>query len=77
MKAAIKQAFLDAPQKDAEAFKKLSDGKEPAVATDRERGLQQDHRADQIRRRPPQRRRPDPPRMQERGRVVGNPAFLF
>jgi phosphonate transport system substrate-binding protein len=27
MKAAIKQAFLDAPQKDAEAFKKLSDGK--------------------------------------------------
>jgi phosphonate transport system substrate-binding protein len=27
MKAAIKQAFLDAPQKDSEAFKKLSDGK--------------------------------------------------
>jgi phosphonate transport system substrate-binding protein len=27
MKAAIKQAFLDAPKKDAEAFKKLSDGK--------------------------------------------------
>jgi phosphonate transport system substrate-binding protein len=27
MKAAIKQAFLDAPQKDPEAFKKLSDGK--------------------------------------------------
>jgi phosphonate transport system substrate-binding protein len=27
MKAAIKQAFLDAPQKDADAFKKLSDGK--------------------------------------------------
>jgi phosphonate transport system substrate-binding protein len=27
MKAAIKQAFLDAPQKDAEAFNKLSDGK--------------------------------------------------
>jgi phosphonate transport system substrate-binding protein len=27
MKAAIKQAFLDAPQKDEEAFKKLSDGK--------------------------------------------------
>lgn len=27
MKAAIKKAFLDAPQKDAEAFKKLSDGK--------------------------------------------------
>src|ERR1700736_5848043 len=27
MKAAIKQAFLDAPQKDKEAFKKLSDGK--------------------------------------------------
>src|SRR6201994_3630800 len=27
MKAAIKQAYLDAPQKDAEAFKKLSDGK--------------------------------------------------
>jgi phosphonate transport system substrate-binding protein len=27
MKAAIKQAFLDAPQKGAEAFKKLSDGK--------------------------------------------------
>jgi phosphonate transport system substrate-binding protein len=27
MKAAIKQAFLDAPDKDAEAFKKLSDGK--------------------------------------------------
>jgi phosphonate transport system substrate-binding protein len=27
MKAAIKQAFLDAPQKDGEAFKKLSDGK--------------------------------------------------
>src|SRR5580692_7843041 len=27
MKSAIKQAFLDAPQKDAEAFKKLSDGK--------------------------------------------------
>jgi phosphonate transport system substrate-binding protein len=27
MKAAIKQAFLDAPKKDADAFKKLSDGK--------------------------------------------------
>ena len=27
MKAAIKKAFLDAAQKDAEAFKKLSDGK--------------------------------------------------
>jgi phosphonate transport system substrate-binding protein len=27
MKAAIKQAFLDAPQKDKDAFKKLSDGK--------------------------------------------------
>jgi phosphonate transport system substrate-binding protein len=27
MKAAIKQAFLDAPAKDSEAFKKLSDGK--------------------------------------------------
>jgi phosphonate transport system substrate-binding protein len=27
MKAAIKKAFLDAPEKDAEAFKKLSDGK--------------------------------------------------
>jgi phosphonate transport system substrate-binding protein len=27
MKAAIKRAFLDAPKKDAEAFKKLSDGK--------------------------------------------------
>jgi phosphonate transport system substrate-binding protein len=27
MKAAIKQAFLDAPERDAEAFKKLSDGK--------------------------------------------------
>ena len=27
MKAAIKQAFLDAAQKDPEAFKKLSDGK--------------------------------------------------
>src|SRR6202162_4464513 len=27
MKAAIKQAFLDAPAKDGEAFKKLSDGK--------------------------------------------------
>ncbi len=27
MKAAIRQAFLDAPQKDPEAFKKLSDGK--------------------------------------------------
>jgi phosphonate transport system substrate-binding protein len=27
MKAAIKQAFLDAPQKDSDAFKKLSDGK--------------------------------------------------
>jgi phosphonate transport system substrate-binding protein len=27
MKAAIKQAFLDAPKKDEEAFKKLSDGK--------------------------------------------------
>jgi phosphonate transport system substrate-binding protein len=27
MKAAIKQAFLDAPHKDADAFKKLSDGK--------------------------------------------------
>jgi phosphonate transport system substrate-binding protein len=27
MKAAIKQAFFDAPQKDAEVFKKLSDGK--------------------------------------------------
>jgi phosphonate transport system substrate-binding protein len=27
MKAAIKQAFLTAPQKDPEAFKKLSDGK--------------------------------------------------
>jgi phosphonate transport system substrate-binding protein len=27
MKAAIKQAFLDAPKKNAEAFKKLSDGK--------------------------------------------------
>ena len=27
MKAAIKQAFLDAPEKDKEAFKKLSDGK--------------------------------------------------
>jgi len=27
MKAAIKQAFLDAPQKDPEVFKKLSDGK--------------------------------------------------
>jgi phosphonate transport system substrate-binding protein len=27
MKAAIKQAYLDAPQKDPEAFKKLSDGK--------------------------------------------------
>src|SRR5215467_4268003 len=27
MKAAIKQAFMDAPQKDPEAFKKLSDGK--------------------------------------------------
>ena len=27
MKAAIKQAFLEAPKKDAEAFKKLSDGK--------------------------------------------------
>jgi phosphonate transport system substrate-binding protein len=27
MKAAIRQAFLDAPQKDSEAFKKLSDGK--------------------------------------------------
>jgi phosphonate transport system substrate-binding protein len=27
MKAAIKQAFLDAPQKDADAFNKLSDGK--------------------------------------------------
>src|ERR1700748_2668935 len=27
MKAAIKQAFLDAPQKDPEAFKKLPDGK--------------------------------------------------
>jgi phosphonate transport system substrate-binding protein len=27
MKAAIRKAFLDAPQKDAEAFKRLSDGK--------------------------------------------------
>ena len=27
MKAAIKQAFLSAPEKDKEAFKKLSDGK--------------------------------------------------
>ena len=27
MKAAIKQAFLDAPTKDKEAFSKLSDGK--------------------------------------------------
>jgi phosphonate transport system substrate-binding protein len=27
MKAAIRQAFLDAPEKDSEAFKKLSDGK--------------------------------------------------
>ena len=27
MKAAIKQAFLDASQKDKDAFKKLSDGK--------------------------------------------------
>jgi phosphonate transport system substrate-binding protein len=27
MKAAIKRAFLDAPEKDADAFKKLSDGK--------------------------------------------------
>ena len=27
MKAAIKKAFLDAPEKDKNAFKKLSDGK--------------------------------------------------
>ena len=27
MKAAIRQAFLDAPSKDEEAFKRLSDGK--------------------------------------------------
>src|ERR1700748_2950580 len=38
LKAAIKQAYLDAPQKDPEAFKKLSDGKnkpwQPIANTD-------------------------------------------
>ena len=50
MKAAIKQAFLDAPTKDKEAFKKLSDGKNlpwQPIAND---GLRQDHRTDQVRR---------------------------
>ena len=54
MKTAIKKAFLDAPQKDPEAFEKLSDGKKKAVGAVDQRGLGQDDRADQIRRQPAQ-----------------------
>ena len=51
MKAAIKKAFLDAPEKDKDAFKKLSDGKNlPWLPSGDDQGLGRDHRADQVRR---------------------------
>ena len=39
MKAAIKKAFLDAPEKDKDGFKKLSGRQESAMAADHERRL--------------------------------------
>ena len=50
MKAAIRKAFLEAADKDKEAFARTVRRQEPAVAADRQRGLRQDHRADQVRR---------------------------
>ena len=54
MKAAIKQGVPRSRREGQGSFQEALRRQEPAVAADHQRGLQQDHRADQVRRQPAQ-----------------------